>query len=92
MSKGKSMDASKRIEMQFSVLRTAAAILISLVIAFILIATVSDNPGGDFVTLLTGPAAELQQDDDDRVEVYPAALHRYSHLPGELGRPDQYRC
>ncbi len=55
MSKGKSMDASKRIEMQFSVLRTAAAILISLVIAFILIATVSDNPGGDFVTLLTGP-------------------------------------
>lgn len=55
MSKTKSVEKSRQIEMQFSVLRTFLAILISLAIAFVLIASVSDNPGKDFVTLLIGP-------------------------------------
>lgn len=41
--------------MQFSVLRTVLAILIALAIAFVLIASVSDSPVGDFITLLIGP-------------------------------------
>lgn len=53
--KGKEMDKSRQIEMQFSVLRTVMAVLISLVIAFVLIASVSDNAVKDFVTLLIGP-------------------------------------
>jgi len=55
LSKTKSIEKSRQIEQQFSVLRTALAILFSLIIAFILIATVSDNPVRDFVTLLIGP-------------------------------------
>ena len=55
MSKEKSVSKTRQIEMWFSVLRTAMAILISLVIAFILIATVSDNAVKDFTTLLIGP-------------------------------------
>ena len=47
--------SSRRIEMRFSILRTAVAILISLAIAFLLIASVSKNPVDDFVTLLIGP-------------------------------------
>lgn len=55
MSKTKSIEKSRQIEMQFSVLRTLLAVLISLAIAFVLIASVSDNAGKDFVTLLIGP-------------------------------------
>lgn len=55
MSNVKSVSKTRQIEMQFSVLRTAMAILISLAIAFVLIATVSENAGKDFITLLIGP-------------------------------------
>ncbi len=55
MSNVKSVSKTRQIEMQFSILRTAMAILISLIIAFVLIATVSDNAGKDFITLLIGP-------------------------------------
>lgn len=52
----KKKQSQSKIESRFSVLRTAIAILISLAIAFILIATVSDKPVEDFITLLIGPA------------------------------------
>ena len=43
------------IEQRFNVLRTAMAVGISLVLAFILIATVSPNPGRDMFNFLFGP-------------------------------------
>lgn len=55
LSKMKSLSKTRQIEMEFSILRTAMAILISLAIAFLLIATVSDTPVRDFITLLVGP-------------------------------------
>ena len=51
----KTTDRSRRIETRFSMLRTLLAILISLAIAFVLIATVSSKPVEDFLTLLVGP-------------------------------------
>lgn len=47
--------SQNKIEQRFSILRTFIAIAISLFIAFFLIATVSDSPVEDFVTLLVGP-------------------------------------
>ena len=41
--------------MRFSALRTVLAIVIALIIAFFLIMSVSENPFGDFITLLVGP-------------------------------------
>jgi len=55
LSKMKSASKSRQVEMQFSVLRLVMAILIALAIAFVLIATVSDQPVEDFITLLIGP-------------------------------------
>ncbi len=46
---------SSKIEKQFSILRTVFSISLALIIAFILIYTVSDNPFKDFSTLLFGP-------------------------------------
>ena len=46
---------TKQIEVIFSVIRTLFAISIALLIAFILISTVSENPLTDFGTLLFGP-------------------------------------
>jgi len=48
-------NSQNRIEQKFSILRTVIAIVISLAIAFVLIATVSDSPVEDFITLLVGP-------------------------------------
>lgn len=48
-------DSQAAIEQKFSILRTLIAVAISLVIAFFLIASVSDTPWEDFVTLLIGP-------------------------------------
>lgn len=44
-----------RVEKRFSALRLLIAVGIALLIAFLLMCTVSDNPGKDFVTLLVGP-------------------------------------
>lgn len=55
LRKVESVNKSQQIERRFSVLRTVLAIVISMAIAFFLIMTVSDNPGKDFLTLLTGP-------------------------------------
>ena len=51
----KSKDMTKTIERRFSFLRTLFAVLIALAIAFVLIATVSEKPLQDFITLLVGP-------------------------------------
>ena len=51
----KSKDMTRTIERRFSFLRTLFAVLIALAIAFVLIATVSEKPLQDFVTLLVGP-------------------------------------
>lgn len=48
---------TKQIESNFRIIRTLFAVLIALVFAFFLIATVSDNVIKDFTTLLIGPLA-----------------------------------
>ena len=47
--------STKQLETLFSIIRTALAVAIALVIAFLLILTVSNNPMKDFTTLLIGP-------------------------------------
>lgn len=54
MKKNKIM-TSLQIEQMFRIIRTVMAVLIALVIAFILISTVSKVPFKDFSTLLFGP-------------------------------------
>lgn len=46
---------TEQIESRFTIIRTITAILIALVIAFLLILVVSDQPITDFLTLLVGP-------------------------------------
>lgn len=46
---------TEKIESKYRIIRTVVAVLISLIIAFFLIATVSDDPIKDFLTLIVGP-------------------------------------
>lgn len=50
-----SVNPTVRVEKRFSALRLLIAVAIALFIAFLLMCTVSENPGKDFVTLLVGP-------------------------------------
>lgn len=47
-----------RVEKRFSALRLVLAVLIALLIAFLLMCTISDNPLRDLQTLLIGPLAK----------------------------------
>lgn len=49
------------IEQRFNVLRTSIAVCISLVIAFILIISVSNKPGRDMMTFLFGPFTRIDR-------------------------------
>lgn len=51
----KKIKTTKHIELNFRILRTVLSVLVSLLIAFFLISTVSENPMKDFGTLLFGP-------------------------------------
>lgn len=51
----------KQIELIFGFIRTALAVAIALVFAFLLISTVSGNPWKDFTTLLIGPLANTSR-------------------------------
>ena len=50
-----SVNPTVRVEKRFSALRLLIAVAIALLIAFLLMCTVSENPGKDFITLLVGP-------------------------------------
>lgn len=52
---------TRAIEKRFSILRTVLAILIALVIAFILIASVSDKPLEDMMTFVFGPLTSVRR-------------------------------
>lgn len=55
MSKVEKKKDIRKIETRFDILRTILAIFIALVIAFLLILIVSEEPINDFITLLIGP-------------------------------------
>lgn len=57
MNKKAKISSTKKIETRFRIIRTLFAVIIALVFAFFLIATVSDNLLKDFTTLLIGPLA-----------------------------------
>jgi len=57
MNKKLKVMSTKQIETKYSIIRTLFAIAIALFIAFLLMATVSDNVLKDFTTLLIGPLA-----------------------------------
>ncbi len=53
--------SSENIEKRFSFLRTALSVLIALVIAFLLILTVSEDPVNDMITFLIGPLTSVSR-------------------------------
>ncbi len=59
--KNSKIKTTSQIESRFSIIRTVLAVLIALVIAFFLIATVSNNPVKDFTTLLVGPISNFNR-------------------------------
>lgn len=59
--RNKAQSPTIAIEKRFNVLRTAMAVLISLVIAFILILSVSDQPGTDMFMFLFGPLTSVDR-------------------------------
>lgn len=61
MNKKSKILTTKSIEKRFSIIRTLLAVLIALVFAFILIASVSENAIEDFTTLLIGPLANASR-------------------------------
>ncbi|MDR7870227.1 MAG: ABC transporter permease [Tissierellaceae bacterium] len=61
MDKKQKVITTKQIETRFSFIRTLFAVAIALVIAFFLMATVSDNIVKDFTTLLIGPLANTSR-------------------------------